>query len=175
MEFKQDQVVVFKTNVLSHNEEFTAGIGTMGMVTVVGVDMPDGSTDGIEVLADGTKYFHCYPRELDILGNTPMEDRPEMLKDEEYSPQSTAVALVAALFYPGLDVTQVYIVWYVTALQNWKALVSTNVADNCYYEVTHNGTANETYVDRYVKEYNVKITYHESGKLEDADVEFNKI
>lgn len=45
----------------------------------------------------------------------------------------------------------VYIVWSCKALQNNKALVSTNVSDGMYYEITHNGDKNETYVDAYKK------------------------
>lgn len=45
----------------------------------------------------------------------------------------------------------VYIVWFSKTLQNWKALVSTTVSDGLYYEITHNGDKNETYVDVYKK------------------------
>ena len=45
----------------------------------------------------------------------------------------------------------VYIVWMCKALQNNKALVSTNVSDGQYYEITHNGDKGETYVDVYKK------------------------
>lgn len=45
----------------------------------------------------------------------------------------------------------VYIVWMCKTLQNNKALVSTNVTDGMYYEITHNGDKNETYVDAYKK------------------------
>ena len=45
----------------------------------------------------------------------------------------------------------VYIVWFSKTLQNWKALVSTDVLDGMYYEITHNGDKNETYVDVYKK------------------------
>ena len=43
----------------------------------------------------------------------------------------------------------VYIVWFSKTLQNWKALVSTNVSDGMYYEVTYNGNSKETYLDVY--------------------------
>lgn len=53
-----------------------------------------------------------------------------------------------------------YIVWFCKTLQNWKALVSTNVLisdnDADYCEVTHNGDKNETYVDVYKKVKNIK-------------------
>lgn len=45
----------------------------------------------------------------------------------------------------------VYVVWFCKTLQNWKALLSTNVADGMYYEITYNGDKNETYVDVYKK------------------------
>lgn len=45
----------------------------------------------------------------------------------------------------------VYIVWLCKTLQNNKALVSTNVPDGVYYEITHNGNKAETYVDVYKK------------------------
>jgi hypothetical protein len=50
-----------------------------------------------------------------------------------------------------------YIVWFTKTLQNWKALVSTSLPDGRYYEVTHNGTKNETYVDVYVKITNFAV------------------
>ena len=55
----------------------------------------------------------------------------------------------------GMD--DVYIVWFCKTLQNWKALVSTNVSDGMYYEITHNGDKNETYVDVYKKWENYKV------------------
>lgn len=51
----------------------------------------------------------------------------------------------------------VYIVWICKTLQNNKALVSTNVTDGMYYEITHNGDKNETYVDAYKKWENFMV------------------
>lgn len=45
----------------------------------------------------------------------------------------------------------VFVVWSCKTLQNNKALVSTNVSDGMYYEITHNGDKKETYVDAYKK------------------------
>ena len=45
----------------------------------------------------------------------------------------------------------VFIVWFCKTLQNWKALVSTTISDGMYYEITHNGDKNETYLDAYKK------------------------
>lgn len=49
----------------------------------------------------------------------------------------------------GLD--DVYVVWFCKTLQNWKAMVSTTLPDGQYFEVTHNGDKNETYLDVYKK------------------------
>lgn len=51
----------------------------------------------------------------------------------------------------------VFIVWSCKTLQNNKALVSTTVSDGMYYEITHNGDKNETYVDAYKKWENFVI------------------
>lgn len=45
----------------------------------------------------------------------------------------------------------VYVVQFCKTLQNWKALVSTVLPDGMYYEITHNGDKNETYIDCYKK------------------------
>lgn len=49
----------------------------------------------------------------------------------------------------------VYIVWSCKTLQNNKALVSTNLPDGMYYEVTYNGDKQEIYLDAYKKFENV--------------------
>ena len=50
-----------------------------------------------------------------------------------------------------------YIVWFCKTLQNWKALISTDVINGLYWEVIHNGDKNETYVDMYTKANNICI------------------
>lgn len=73
--------------------------------------------------------------------------------------QEKAKQIVMDYFNTTVDVTDkkqitlgdVYVVWFCKALQNWKALVSTNVSDGMYYEITHNGDKNETCVDVYKK------------------------
>ena len=70
-----------------------------------------------------------------------------------------AKQLVADYFNAHVDVTDgkkltmedVFIVWFSKTLQNWKALVSTTVSDDMYYEITHNGDKGETYLDTYKK------------------------
>lgn len=62
-------------------------------------------------------------------------------------------------FFPG-DITKrateedFYVVWFAKVLGNWKALVSTDIIDSQYWEVTYNGDKEETYVDHYTKTSN---------------------
>ena len=73
--------------------------------------------------------------------------------------QEKAKQIIVDYFNSHVDVTDgkqisvddVYVTWFCKTLQNWKALLSTNVPDGVYYEVTHNGDKNETYVDVYKK------------------------
>lgn len=44
-----------------------------------------------------------------------------------------------------------FIVWYCKALKNHKALLSTNIHDGMYYELTYNGEKNQIYFDAYKK------------------------
>lgn len=54
-----------------------------------------------------------------------------------------------------LEKEDIYIVWLTKVLQNNKALVSTNIKDTRYFEITYNGDKKETYIDCYVKEKNI--------------------
>lgn len=62
----------------------------------------------------------------------------------------------------GVQITEdnVFIVWSCKTLQNWKALVSTTLSDGMYYEVTHNGDKNETYIDAYKKWENFVVKHN---------------
>ena len=51
----------------------------------------------------------------------------------------------------------VFVVWYCKTLQNAKALLSTNVSDGMYYELTYNGDKKELYLDAYKKCENKKF------------------
>lgn len=46
---------------------------------------------------------------------------------------------------------EVYTVWKVKALQNWKYLLSSTLFDGMYYELTYNGDKREWYLDAYKK------------------------
>lgn len=56
-----------------------------------------------------------------------------------------------------INADNVYIVWLCRALQNNKALLSTNVPDGMYYEFTWNGDKEEGYLDAYKKWKNVVV------------------
>ena len=79
--------------------------------------------------------------------------------------QEKAKQIVFNYFKANIDKTDninftldnIYIVWFCKTLQNWKALVSTTIPDGMYYEVTHNGDINETYVDVYKKWENFTV------------------
>lgn len=54
-------------------------------------------------------------------------------------------------------IDDVLLVWFTYVLGNWKALVTTKLPDDMYYEVTHNITLRETYIDAYEKIENVCV------------------
>lgn len=90
------------------------------------------------------------------------EDRPIMLSEGGFIEK--ARNLVWDQFYPqarlfemGFGVKDVYVVWFTKTLQNWKAVLSTNVKDDMIYEVTYNGDKRESYVDAYKKVDNVRV------------------
>lgn len=76
-----------------------------------------------------------------------------------------AINTVVDYFNKNVDVTNrkalkpedVYIVWSCKTLGNNKALLSTNVSDGMYYELTYNGAKQEMYLDAYKKWENVCI------------------
>ena len=50
---------------------------------------------------------------------------------------------------------EIFVVWQVKVLQNYKALLATDVeGDQHYYEVTYNGDKKELYLDVYDKQEN---------------------
>lgn len=51
----------------------------------------------------------------------------------------------------------VFVVWQCKTLQNNKALLSTNLFDGMYYELTYNGNKSEIYFDAYKKWENKSI------------------
>lgn len=64
----------------------------------------------------------------------------------------------------------VYVVWLCKTLQNNKTLLSTNVDDGMYYEVTLNGDKEEMYLDAYKKEKNICIDLKENEKVDKTEL-----
>lgn len=86
---------------------------------------------------------------------------PEILRgDNSANYQTRAMYFVKthidAAFAPGVPPKyDLYVVWFCKTLENWKALVGTNVRDGLYYEVTYDGRNKQTYLDEYAKTMNV--------------------
>lgn len=59
------------------------------------------------------------------------------------------------------SIDDVYIVWFNKTLQNFKAMLGTNIPDGMYYEVTYNGDRDEFYLDPYKKLENICIPGHQ--------------
>ena len=57
-----------------------------------------------------------------------------------------------------IDEEQIYVVWMCKTLQNNKALLSTDLKDGMYYEITYNGDKKEFYFDAYKKFENICFT-----------------
>lgn len=60
-----------------------------------------------------------------------------------------------------IDESNVFIVWSCKTLQNNKALVSTELSDGMYYEITYNGDERQIYFDAYKKWENLCIEVDE--------------
>lgn len=56
-----------------------------------------------------------------------------------------------------IGIGDIYVVWSCKTLQNNKALLSTNISDGMYYELTYNGDKGELYLDAYKKQENICI------------------
>jgi hypothetical protein len=67
-------------------------------------------------------------------------------------------SVIQAEEHVGFTPEDLYIVWFCKVLGNWKALISTDVYDGAYWEVTYNGGKQESYVDTYVKRSNTAIS-----------------
>lgn len=67
------------------------------------------------------------------------------------------VAKYTAEHINNTDTFCVFVVWNAYILGNIKALLSTNIPDGMYYEVTYNKAKNEIYFDAYKKVENRKV------------------
>lgn len=68
-----------------------------------------------------------------------------------------ALRIVSDYIFEHLDKTdhigdiEIYIVWKCKILKNWKYLISSDLLDGMYYELTYNGDSEEWYLDAYKK------------------------
>lgn len=103
--------------------------------------------------------------------DTPDPEIEEFFRDLDEYPDPNLFLNRAKLFVIGaynnrvadevvqLSVDDLRIVWFSKTLDNWKALVCTVFpGDGLYFEVTHNGAKEETYVDTYIKISNDKFS-----------------
>lgn len=60
------------------------------------------------------------------------------------------------------NINDVYVVWFCYILGNFKALVSTSIPDNMYYEVTFDLYKKKVYIDAYKKFKNEAFDYEAS-------------
>lgn len=74
-----------------------------------------------------------------------------------------------------IKMEDIYVVWFSKTLKNWKALVSTNLPDGMYYEVTYNGEKKETYLDAYKKFDNRRIPDEKYDKNKSIADEINNV
>ena len=57
-----------------------------------------------------------------------------------------------------LHISEVYVTSFTKTLQNWKALIATEVFnDGLYFEVTYNGDKNQSYINTYKKVSNTVV------------------
>ncbi|MBQ2653285.1 MAG: hypothetical protein IJF83_07005 [Methanobrevibacter sp.] len=79
------------------------------------------------------------------------------MEDKEFMEKATDMvieyynSLVEVTDNYQLKETDVYIVWMCSILGNNKALLSTNVPDGLYYEITYDNNKNTFYFDAYKK------------------------
>lgn len=69
--------------------------------------------------------------------------------------QEKALRLVAEQH--GMVTSELYIVWFCKTLQNWKALISTDIMSGHYWEVTYSGDSETAYIDWYKKHKNTSV------------------
>lgn len=82
-----------------------------------------------------------------------------------------AMALIRAYVIeakPNVLPFEVKVVWYCKVLQNWKALLITDLKDNRYYEITYDGVKACAYIDAYEKIENIEIPIEKFPEVKDA-------
>lgn len=90
-----------------------------------------------------------------------VEQYNKMLPSAEFIAEEEDISYIQASYRrDALKITQkdLFVVWWSKTLQNWKAVVATNLPDDAlYFEITYNGDKKEAYVDIYDKIKNVAV------------------
>ena len=71
--------------------------------------------------------------------------------------RNRATSMLDKSQYPNGIEFEVHVVWAGYILGNEKYLITTNLPDGKYYEVTYNKPKNEMYLDEYVRTHNEVI------------------
>ena len=89
---------------------------------------------------------------------TGMDHFQSVCKNKLVDWYNAAFANGAGVVAQEIDLSNVFVVWSVKVLQNYKALLSTTVSgDGIYVEYTYNGDKQELYEDVYTKISNSKL------------------
>lgn len=91
-----------------------------------------------------------------VLGRAPVTSTdPIGVPNDAAQPMVQAMAMVMTYvnetMLTPIDSSQIRLVWFSKALENWKALVITTLPDTYYYEVTYSGVNKDTCIDVYRK------------------------
>lgn len=96
---------------------------------------------------------------MDNLGplSSPEENDPDQFLNKAKQLVRDEILIYQSRILKNQPVLEVYVVWFAKVLGNWKALVSSNIADGQYYEVTYDGTKKVAYIDTYGKIRNTPV------------------
>lgn len=72
------------------------------------------------------------------------------MEKEEYA-KDLVIAYLEELNEETFDPQYIKVVWFCKTLRNWKAMIADTTPGGLFFEVTHNGNDNETYLDAYRK------------------------
>lgn len=119
----------------------------------------------IDTLNDTKKLEEAFAKAVGRAGieETPEEPEVRTVIDLNIAMDAEAMKLVGNYVWEHLDRSdeepkiEIYIVWKAKILKNWKYLISTNLNDGMYYELTLNGEKDEWYLDAYKKFENRRI------------------
>lgn len=82
--------------------------------------------------------------------------------------KNALIDILEDLYCEDYDISELQLVWFSKALQNWKCIIIDLGKNNRLYECTFNGNKQELYVDIYDKQHNIVVTeFKKEVKKED--------